>query len=47
MGSASPVAAYDAWFGSDGHRFIMFANGPNLIGIGPYGRHWTMMTGEK
>ncbi|MBT7969944.1 MAG: CAP domain-containing protein, partial [Verrucomicrobia bacterium] len=47
MGSASPVAAYDAWFGSDGHRFIMFANGPNLIGIGPYGRHWTMMTGKK
>ncbi len=47
MGSASPVAAYDAWFGSDGHRFIMFANGPNLIGIGPYERHWTMMTGRK
>ena len=47
MGSASPVAAYDAWFGSDGHRFIMFANGPNLIGIGPYERHWTMMTGIK
>ena len=47
MGSASPVAAYDAWFGSDGHRFIMFANGPNLIGIGPHGRHWTMMTGKK
>jgi uncharacterized protein YkwD len=47
MGSASPVAAYDAWFGSDGHRFIMFANGPNLIGIGPHGRHWTMMTGRK
>ena len=47
MGSSSPVAAYDAWFGSDGHRFIMFANGPNLIGIGPHGRHWTMMTGRK
>ncbi len=47
MGSSSPVAAYDAWFGSDGHRFIMFANGPDLIGIGPYERHWTMMTGRK
>lgn len=47
MGSSSPVAAYNAWFGSDGHRFIMFANGPNLIGIGPHGRHWTMMTGSK
>ena len=47
MGSTSPVAAYNAWFGSDGHRFIMFAKGPNLIGIGPHGRHWTMMTGRK
>lgn len=47
MGSSSPIAAYNAWFGSDGHRFIMFANGPNLIGIGPHGKHWTMMTGRK
>lgn len=47
MGSSSPVAAYNAWFGSDGHRFIMFASGPNLLGIGPHGKHWTMMTGRK
>lgn len=47
VGSASPIAAYNAWFASDGHRFIMFAKGPNLIGIGPHGRHWTMMTGRK
>lgn len=47
MGSTSAVAAYNAWFGSDGHRFIMFAKGPNLIGIGPHGKHWTMMTGSK
>ena len=47
MGSSSPIAAYNAWFGSDGHRFIMFAKGPNLIGIGPHGKHWTMMTGTK
>ncbi|MGD1979608.1 MAG: CAP domain-containing protein [Akkermansiaceae bacterium] len=47
VGSGSPLAAYNAWFGSDGHRFIMFAKGPNLIGIGPHGRHWTMMTGKK
>jgi len=47
VGSASPVSAYNAWFASDGHRFIMFAKGPNLIGIGPHGRHWTMMTGRK
>jgi len=47
MGSSSPVSAYNAWFASDGHRFIMFASGPNLIGIGPFGKHWTMMTGRK
>ncbi len=47
LGSTSPVAAYDAWFASDGHRFIMFAKGPDLLGIGPVGRHWTMMTGKK
>lgn len=47
MGSSSPVSAYNAWFGSDGHRFIMFADGPNLIGIGPHGKHWTMMSGRK
>ena len=47
MGSGSPIAAYNAWFASDGHRFIMFAKGPNLIGIGPHGKHWTMMTGSK
>lgn len=47
MGSSSPLAAYNAWFGSDGHRFIMFAKGPNLIGVGPHGKHWTMMTGRK
>lgn len=47
MGSSSPEAAYKAWFGSDGHRFIMFGQGANLIGVGPHGRHWTMMTGKK
>lgn len=47
MGSGSPSAAYDAWFYSDGHRFIMFAQGPNQLGIGPIGAHWTMMTGQK
>ena len=47
VGSGSPIAAYNAWFASDGHRFIMFAKGPNLIGIGPHGKHWTMMTGRK
>lgn len=47
MGSSSHISAYDAWFSSDGHRFIMFSKVPNLIGVGPSGRHWTMMTGKK
>ncbi len=47
MGSTSPDSAYNGWWGSDGHRFIMFAKGPNTLGIGPVGTYWTMMTGSK
>ncbi len=46
-GSASPEAAYGAWWHSDGHRFIMFADGPNTAGVGPVASHWTLMTGRK
>jgi uncharacterized protein YkwD len=46
MGSASAQAAYDGWFASDGHRFIMMASGPNVVGVGIAGDHWTMMTGK-
>jgi uncharacterized protein YkwD len=47
MGSTNPQSAYDGWFGSDGHRHIMFAGGPNVLGVGISGVHWTMMTGSK
>lgn len=47
MGSTEPQSAYNAWFASDGHRFIMLASGPNTLGVGISGRHWTMMTGRK
>ncbi|MGB0993988.1 MAG: CAP domain-containing protein, partial [Akkermansiaceae bacterium] len=48
MGSPSPMAAYGGWFGSDGHRFIMFTRGgSNVIGVGVAGGHWTMMTGRQ
>lgn len=47
MGSTSPQSAYDAWFASDGHRFIMYADGPDQLGVGISGSHWTMMTGSK
>ena len=46
MGSTSPQAAYDAWFASDGHRFIMMGSGPSVLGVGIAGSHWTMMTGK-
>ena len=45
MGSTSHTAAYGGWFGSDGHRFIMFGGG-NTLGVGISGIHWTMMTGD-
>lgn len=47
MGSTNFQAAYNGWFGSDGHRFIMFADGPNVLGLGISGVHWTLMTGSK
>lgn len=46
MGSADAQSAFDAWFASDGHRFIMFSDGPNCCGIGVSGIHWTLMTGK-
>ena len=47
MGSANYQAAYNGWFGSDGHRFGMFSDGLNCTGIGISGVHWTMMIGSK
>lgn len=48
MGSPSYTSAYGGWFGSDGHRFIMFTKGgSNVVGIGVDGGHWTMMTGQQ
>jgi len=48
MGSPSFMAAYNGWFGSDGHRFLMFSRGgSNVIGLGIAGEHWTMMTGRQ
>ncbi len=45
MGSTNHAEAYEGWFGSDGHRFIMFGDG-NTLGVGISGSHWTMMTGN-
>ena len=47
-GSRSPEAAYTAWWGSDGHRFVMFSEGANTLGAGCAGAGmWTLNTGGK
>lgn len=47
MGDRSPAAAYGGWWGSDGHRFIMFGDA-NTLGVGNGGTdHWTLNTGNK
>jgi uncharacterized protein YkwD len=47
MGSANFASAYHAWFASDGHRFIMFGTGSNVLGVGVAGVHWTLNTGRS
>ncbi len=39
-------SAYQAWFGSDGHRFNMFGGEWNVAGVGVAGTHWTLMPGQ-
>ncbi len=47
-GNRSPDAAYGGWWASDGHRFIMFMDGVNTLGVGNGGTdHWTMNPGSK
>jgi uncharacterized protein YkwD len=46
-GYGNAVAAYGGWFYSDGHRHIMLGRGPNILGIGPVGSHWTLVTGRQ
>lgn len=47
MGYPGPAGNYWGWFYSDGHRFNLFRDGPNTLGVGISGRHWTMMTGAR
>ncbi len=46
IAGGNALSAYRAWFYSDGHRHIMLGRGPNVIGIGPVGSHWTLVTGR-
>jgi hypothetical protein len=46
-GSGSATAAHKAWWYSDGHRLIMYAGGPNTLGLGTAADVWTLNTGKK
>ncbi len=45
-GQSSFSSAYGSWFYSDGHRHIMLAKGPNVLGFGLASKHWTLVTGR-
>ena len=48
MGSGAAQSAHGGWWGSDGHRLIMYAEKINTLGIAMAGgSHWTLMTGNR
>ncbi len=47
QGSAAADAAHKAWWYSDGHRKIMYANGPTVLGLGTADSYWTLNTGKQ
>lgn len=47
MGSAAAEPAHTAWWYSDGHRLIMYADRPNTLGLGTAEKYWTLNTGKK
>jgi len=46
-GSSAAAAAHQAWWYSDGHRLILYAKGPNTLGLGTNGNVWTLNTGNR
>lgn len=46
-GQGSFSSAYQSWFYSDGHRHIMLAKGPSVLGFGVVSKHWTLVTGRR
>lgn len=47
MGAPSPKDAHTAWWYSDGHRLILYANGKNVQGVARAGgTYWTFMNGD-
>lgn len=47
MGSSAADKAHSAWWYSDGHRLIMYADRPNTLGLGTAEKYWTLNTGKK
>jgi uncharacterized protein YkwD len=45
-GGSAAAAAHTGWWYSDGHRLILYANGPTAQGIGKYATTWTFLTGS-
>ncbi len=44
VGNPAAAAAHRTWWYSDGHRLIMYASGPDTLGLGTSGKHWTLNT---
>lgn len=47
VGGGGAKGSHGAWWYSDGHRLIMYMDGPNTLGLGVSGSHWTLNTGKK
>jgi uncharacterized protein YkwD len=45
-GGSAPAAAHQGWWYSDGHRLILYSNGPTAQGIAKFATTWTFLTGS-
>jgi uncharacterized protein YkwD len=45
-GGAAATAAHSGWWYSDGHRLILYSNGPVAQGIAKFATTWTFLTGS-
>ena len=45
-GGSSAASAHTGWWYSDGHRLILYANGPTAQGIAKFATTWTFLTGS-
>jgi hypothetical protein len=45
-GGSSAASAHTGWWYSDGHRLILYSNGPTAQGIAKFASTWTFLTGS-